>query len=339
MRYGISIHKRGYCMGNGKRVKFGGRTATAIIPSQDGEILLVKRGTVVFKGYWTLPGGRVDAGESVEHAIVHEVKEETGLNVAIVEKVGEYHEIGIHDAIEYDYHPTCFLVKLIGGRLQRQEAEIDSVRFFRFNDLPQDLAFDHATMIQDYMRLQELKQLAEEIRRCQRCRLHINRRNAVPGEGPVTAKILICGQAPGRTEDQTGRPFVGMAGKFLNQLLKSIDLDRTTLYITSPVKCFPPQNRPPRADERHACRAYLDQQIKLIQPKIIIALGNYALRTLLGRHLSISKVHGRPHWQGDTMIFPTFHPAAAMRFPKLRTAIIADFLTLRELIQSLVLSN
>ncbi|UCH38039.1 MAG: NUDIX domain-containing protein [Candidatus Bathyarchaeota archaeon] len=317
------------------RVKFGGRTATAIIPSVDGKILLVKRGTVIFKGHWALPGGRVDRGESVEHAIIREIKEETGLDVTIIEKVGEYRETGVHDSISYDYYPACFLVKPVGGQLRRQEAEIDSIQFFRLDKLPRDLAFDHATMIHDYRRLVALQDLATEICKCQRCRLHLQRMNAVPGEGPVTANIMICGQAPGHTENHTGRPFVGMAGQLLNQLLTSINLDRATLFITSSIKCFPPKNRPPRADEVRACRTYLSQQIRLIHPKIIIALGNYALRTLLDPHLSISKVHGRPYKQGDLIIFPMFHPAAALRFPKIRTAIKADFLKLQGHLRSL----
>lgn len=318
-------------MAEDRRVRFTGRTVTAIIDSREGKILLVKRGTVVFKGYWALPGGRVDAGESIEQAVVREVIEETGLEVETVEKVGEYHEEGVQDDIEYDYYPACFLVEIVGGQIERQKKEIETIRFFSLEEIPEKLAFEHSKMIQDYVRLRELGKLAEEIRVCRKCRLHKNRTNAVPGEGPVTAEIMICGQAPGRREDKEGRPFVGAAGTFLTDLLESIELDRTTLFITSILKCFPPKNRPPRSDELETCRPYLDKQIRIIQPKMIVALGNYALRTLLDDKSPISEAHGIPQQRGDTIIFSTFHPAAAMRFPKIRAFIKEDFTKLREL--------
>ncbi|MFX0046448.1 MAG: NUDIX hydrolase, partial [Candidatus Hermodarchaeota archaeon] len=111
-------------------MKFSGRTVTAIIEFPPNKILLIKRGTVVFKGYWALPGGRVDPGETVEQAVIREVREETGLNVEIVRKIGEYHELGVQDGIEYDYYPTCFLVKPIGGRITRQREEIEEIKLF-----------------------------------------------------------------------------------------------------------------------------------------------------------------------------------------------------------------
>jgi 8-oxo-dGTP diphosphatase len=134
-------------------MKFTGKTVTAILEYPDGRILLVKRGTVVFKGYWALPGGRVDTGETAEHAIVREVKEETGLDVEVMRSIGEYSETGVHDGIEYDYQPTCFLVRPVGGRIKRQEKEIDQVKLFAISKLPKKLAFEHPRMIEDYMRI------------------------------------------------------------------------------------------------------------------------------------------------------------------------------------------
>ena len=107
-------------------MKYAGRTAAAIIPYSPDEILLIKRRTVPFSGYWALPGGRVDSGETVEQTIVREVKEETGLDVAIVRKVGEYHEQGVQGGFEYDYYPACFLVKIVGGDITKQENEIEA---------------------------------------------------------------------------------------------------------------------------------------------------------------------------------------------------------------------
>ena len=126
---------------------------TAIVEFPDGRILLVRRGTVVFKGYWALPGGRVDLGENAEQAIVREVKEETGLDVEIVGKMGEYRETGVQDGIEYDYQPTCFFVRPIGGRIKRQEKEIEEVKLFSLDGLPARLAFEHSSMIRDYVRM------------------------------------------------------------------------------------------------------------------------------------------------------------------------------------------
>lgn len=136
-------------------MKFGGRTATAILEFPNNKILLVKRGTIVFKDYWALPGGRVDAGETVEQAVVREVKEETGLDVEIVSKVGEYRESGVQDGVEYDYSPACFRVKPIGGEIKRQVEEIERIELFDLKDIPTKLAFEHESMIRDYMRIRK----------------------------------------------------------------------------------------------------------------------------------------------------------------------------------------
>ena len=132
-------------------MKYAGRTATAIIPYPPDKILLIKRRTVPFNGYWALPGGRVDPGETVEQTIVREVKEETGLDVAIVSKIGDYHEQGVQDGVEYDYYPACFLVKTVGGEIKKQESEIEEIKLFSLSEVPEAMAFEHAQMIKDYI--------------------------------------------------------------------------------------------------------------------------------------------------------------------------------------------
>jgi 8-oxo-dGTP diphosphatase len=131
--------------------KFTGKTSTAIIPFSSDRILLVKRNTVPFKGYWALPGGRMDPGETVEQTIIREVKEETGLDVTMVRRIGEYVEKGEKDDVEYEYYPTCFLVKTVSGEIKRQESEIQEIQLFSLKELPYPLAFEHDKMIKDYL--------------------------------------------------------------------------------------------------------------------------------------------------------------------------------------------
>lgn len=131
-------------------MKFAGRTAVAIVEFADRRILLIKRRTVPFKGYWALPGGRVETGESVEEAVVREVKEETGLSIEIIRKIGEYREKGFKDGVEYDYTPACFLTKPIGGEIRRQESEIEQIKLVKLEETPRKLAFVHSRMIRDY---------------------------------------------------------------------------------------------------------------------------------------------------------------------------------------------
>jgi 8-oxo-dGTP diphosphatase len=132
-------------------VKYSGRTATAIIPYSQDAILLIKRNTVPFKGFWALPGGRAEPGETVEQTIVREVKEETGLDVIVVRKIGEYHELGTQDNVDYEYYPACFLVRIVSGEIQRQRSEIQEIKLFKMREIPRNLAFVHNGMIRDYL--------------------------------------------------------------------------------------------------------------------------------------------------------------------------------------------
>ena len=131
--------------------KYTGKTSTAIIPYPGNKILLIKRKTIPFKDYWALPGGRMEPNETVEQTIVREVREETGLDVTIVGKIGEYVEKGVKDDVAYEYHPTCFLVKPEGGEIKKQDSEIEEIKLFNLNELPKPLAFEHDQMLKDYI--------------------------------------------------------------------------------------------------------------------------------------------------------------------------------------------
>ena len=140
-------------------MKFQGRTATAIVIYPKEKILLIKRSTPPFIGYWALPGGRTELGEAVEQTVVREVKEETGVGVRIVRKVGEYHEQGTQGGQEYDYYPACFLVEPVAGEIRRQESEIAEVKLFSLGSLPAVMAFVHAQMISDYVAQESAKKI------------------------------------------------------------------------------------------------------------------------------------------------------------------------------------
>jgi len=175
---------------------------------------------------------------------------------------------------------------------------------------------------------------------CTRCPLAARRTYAVPGEGPVPARILFIGEAPGRNEDAQGRPFVGRAGKILDDLLAGIGIARDDVFITNIVKCRPPNNRDPTPAEIEACRPYLERQIALIRPEVIVPLGRFAMRWVLESHGvkpgPISEMHGtvvRIQWSGGKRtVVPVYHPAATIYRPALRETLAADFGTIREVL-------
>lgn len=169
-----------------------------------------------------------------------------------------------------------------------------------------------------------LQEIAQQVAVCEKCALHFSRKHAVPGEGPVNAKMLFIGEGPGFHENEQGRPFVGAAGKFLDELLARIDLSRDDVFITNVVKCRPPGNRDPQLDELAACAGYLDRQIEVLNPPIIVTLGRFSMAKFLP-NARISDVHGQATWVKSRLIVPMFHPAAALHQPTLKPAVEADF--------------
>ncbi len=182
-------------------------------------------------------------------------------------------------------------------------------------------------------RLKLLNDLADQIRTCSACRLCHSRTHAVPGEGPSNARVMLIGEAPGATEDVQGRPFCGRSGRFLDELLAAVGLTRDQIFITSAVKCRPPKNRTPKDDETATCRQlWLDRQIELINPNIVVLLGRTPIRQLFGEKSGLAAIHGQLRPRDGRQYLLTYHPAAAMRFPAPRRAMIEDFVALRSLL-------
>lgn len=176
-----------------------------------------------------------------------------------------------------------------------------------------------------------LQDLAKSLHNCQRCKLaKLGRSQVVFGVGNPHASIMFVGEAPGFYEDQKGEPFVGAAGKLLNDLLQSANLSRDQIYIANVIKCRPPNNRDPEPDEVEICKPFLLQQIQMIRPKLVCTLGNWATQTLLERKVGITKVKAQAFYMKDFVIFPLLHPAAALHQGGLLDTLKEDFKKLKE---------
>jgi uracil-DNA glycosylase family 4 len=182
----------------------------------------------------------------------------------------------------------------------------------------------------------DLDDLRRQVEECTRCPLFETRTRAVFGEGDPDADLMFVGEAPGYHEDQQGRPFVGQAGKLLDELLASIGLRREQVYIGNVLKSRPPNNRDPRPDEIAACQPYLWRQIEFIRPRVICTLGNHATKLLSGDASGITRVHGRPQHhrfgEHDLLLYPIFHPAAALYTPAMLATLREDFARLPQLL-------
>jgi DNA polymerase len=178
-----------------------------------------------------------------------------------------------------------------------------------------------------------LETLAAEARVCTACRLAEGRTNVVFGAGDSTADLVFVGEGPGREEDRQGVPFVGASGRLLEDLLGEIGLHRAEVYIANVVKCRPPGNRDPRPDEIDACKPYLREQLRLIDPRVVVTLGNFATKLLLRTETGITRLRGRVHTWWNRSLVPTFHPAAALRGgPRVRAQMNEDFAVIAQLL-------
>jgi uracil-DNA glycosylase family 4 len=177
-----------------------------------------------------------------------------------------------------------------------------------------------------------LAQITKEVSVCTNCALHHARKKSVPGEGPANAEIMFIGEGPGFHENEQGRPFVGAAGKFLDQLLAQADVTRANVWIGNVVKCRPPENRDPLPDELAACNEYLERQIEAINPSIIVTLGRFSMNKFMPG-AKISQVHGQMRKVGERYVIAMFHPAAALHQAALKPAILEDFAKLPTLLK------
>ena len=183
--------------------------------------------------------------------------------------------------------------------------------------------------------MQDLEDLGYQIRNCSNCSLSQTRNNAVPGEGSAEADFVFIGEGPGFYEDRDGRPFVGQAGKLLDELLASISLKREDVYITNMVKCRPPNNRDPLPIEIESCRPFLDQQIQTINPKVLVTLGRHSFTKFFPGE-SISKSRGKRRPWNQRLLYPMYHPAAALHNPRLRPLLEDDFNRLPTIVENMI---
>lgn len=171
---------------------------------------------------------------------------------------------------------------------------------------------------------QTLAEVRQELGECRRCKLHRKRKNIVFGSGNPKAKLVFVGEGPGRDEDIQGEPFVGQAGKLLTRIIEAIQLTREEVYIANIIKCRPPENRNPEPDEIAACEPFLVKQLKVIQPKLICALGTFAAQTLLQTTEKISALRGKFHSYQGILLMPTYHPAYLLRNPNYKREVWED---------------
>jgi uracil-DNA glycosylase family 4 len=177
--------------------------------------------------------------------------------------------------------------------------------------------------------IEVLRDVASEVSACTRCDLHFSRKHAVPGEGPANAELMFIGEGPGFHENEQGRPFIGAAGSFLEELLASIGLRREEVFITNVVKCRPPANRDPQNVELVACGDYLERQVSAINPRVIVTLGRFSMVRFIPNG-KISEMHGQAVRVRGRLVVPMYHPAAALHQPALRETVISDFSRLPE---------
>lgn len=182
----------------------------------------------------------------------------------------------------------------------------------------------------------ELNQIADTISACTKCELHKTRTNTVPGHGSADAKVLFIGEAPGEQEDLKGIPFCGRAGDFLDEMIESIGWRREDVFVCNTLKCRPPENRDPEDKEKEVCKPYLQKQVEVIRPKLIVTLGRHSTATYLPGAGGISKLHGKPVRRPNGQVYlPLYHPAAALHNGGLRQTLLDDFAKVPKILEKI----
>ncbi len=233
------------------------------------------------------------------------------MNKEIIEDIKTVLEF--YDALGFERLPISYGLKsLASGKSPRRQ-----VSSFKLKDKENaEQNSSPVTRRPSHEKVEALRTLREEIGDCQRCKLSKGRKNIVFGEGSVDAEIMFIGEGPGKEEDLQARPFVGDAGRLLTKLIEKMGFKRESVYIGNIVKCRPPFNRDPEEDEIVSCISFIQRQIEIISPKVLVALGRISAQTLIGAKIPISKLRGKFHQYNNMPLMPTFHPAYLLRNPK-----------------------
>ncbi|MGC8571662.1 MAG: uracil-DNA glycosylase family protein [Candidatus Micrarchaeia archaeon] len=293
---------------------------------------------------YDLPKGHIEKNETPEMAALRETKEETGLNITLIPffRHDEYWWF-VADNEKVKKQNIFFLAKLEDEKQHiKISFEHSSYKWLKFDEALKVVKYktyiDLLNVANDYInRINEINKLNDEYKNLPN---RINdwklSRNFVPGEGPLNAEIMLLGQAPGKNEDENRRPFIGMAGKLLDEILKKNKIKRDKVYITSIVQFFPPLNRAPTDEEINYCMPYLKRQIQIIKPKIIVLLGNIASKSVADV-VNVFKNHGKiiESSEYNCKLFITIHPAAAVRIKKNISILEEDFKKLKNLIDQI----
>ncbi|MDE1833041.1 MAG: NUDIX domain-containing protein [Candidatus Micrarchaeota archaeon] len=301
-------------------------------------LLLKSRGR---GGYWGFPKGHVEKGESMADAAVRETREESGLSVRLIPYFRrDTGYLFTKDNVRIKKSVVYFLARLpkpIRPRIQKKEIQASgwmelerAMRAIPFSNIREVLkeADDYINRMGLMEALnREYATLPEKFKDWDLSR------NLVPGQGPLDARVMVVGQAPGRNEDIQRKPFIGISGKLLDHLFRLAGTSRERLYITSVVQFFPPENRMPSDEEIEACSGFLQRQIEIIKPKIVVTLGSLSGRTVAGVE-NIMENHGKSAKRDGITYFSTIHPAAAVRLKKYVPLIEDDFRKLKAVLRS-----
>lgn len=303
--------------------------------STDGKVLMLKRDlrSEKYKTGWEYVKGGLKENETFVQAALREAKEEAGgLKLEILGEIEKVFKVDAQYRKKPDYdhiEKRAVVLLATGGKVSIDSKEHSEYKWMDYKQAHNSIWVEKGKEIlksarQLYDKWQKNQSIADEINSCRKCRLNKTRNLAVPGEGPKDAKIMFVGEAPGHVNDQEGRPFVGYGGRIFDGILTLAGIKRERIFITNAVKCWPPENRKPRIDELSICKQYLDSQIRLIQPKLIFALGATAFLQLTGMKIKMKEEHGNIFYRHNIPVCPIFHPNGIRYIKGGKQAIVKD---------------